>query len=57
MTNDRLSELLRDANPVTREPTRPIDDAWDDIVAGLNRVQSSSMPTRRRFKLLRTRSR
>lgn len=46
MTNDRLSELLRDANPVTREPTRPIDIAWDQIVAGDRHMRFSPAPRR-----------
>jgi hypothetical protein len=57
MTNDRLPELLRDANPVTREPKRPIDDAWDDIVAGREHVRKASTPASRRTAALRSRPR
>jgi hypothetical protein len=53
MTNDRLSELVRSANPVVREPTRPTDVAWSEIVSGHERARATT-PPRRRARLLRT---
>jgi hypothetical protein len=55
MINDRLSELLRDANPVTREPTRPIEVAWDEIVAGYEHMRIS--PSTRRITTVHRRRR
>jgi len=54
MPNDQLSDLLRDANPVTREPTRSIDDAWNEIVSGHNHSRISSNPSRHRTRMVRT---
>jgi hypothetical protein len=48
MANKRLSELLRNANPVTREPSRPMNAAWDDIVTG-HRAQKMSSPAPRKM--------
>jgi len=33
MPDEQISEMIRNANPVTREPTRPIDEAWNELVA------------------------
>jgi hypothetical protein len=42
MPNDRFSDLIRNANPVTQEPTRSMDDAWNDIVAAQGRAHPRS---------------
>ena len=47
MANEHLSELLRNANPVTREPTRPMDAAWDEIVIGHQSVRMSTARPRK----------
>jgi hypothetical protein len=46
--------MLRDANPVTREPTRPIDVAWEEVVAGHEHVRKASTSSTRRITALRT---
>ena len=50
MPNDRISELLRDANPVTSDPNRPTDVAWDDIVAAHEKGRLSSTRYRSHVK-------
>ena len=42
MSNDRIADLLRNANPVTGEPRRPIDAAWNAILAMQREVPSDS---------------
>jgi hypothetical protein len=54
MPNERLSELVRDANPVTRDPTRPVDVAWGQIVAGYAHSRVPSTSIARRTTRLRT---
>src|ERR1700688_3971461 len=56
MPDIRISELLRDANPVTSEPTRPIHLAWDEIVAAHKHSRISS-PSRHRTGMLRSHQR
>ncbi len=51
MPNDRFSELIRNANPVTQEPTRSMDDAWNDVVAAQGRERPTFMGKRRRTPL------
>jgi hypothetical protein len=51
MPNDRFSDLIRNANPVTQEPTRLMDDAWNDIVAAQGRAHSRFIGKRRRTPL------
>jgi len=48
VSNDRVADLLRNANPVTGEPRRPIDDAWDAILAAQREVPLESTGTMRR---------
>jgi photosystem II stability/assembly factor-like uncharacterized protein len=48
MSNDRVADLLRNANPVTGEPRRPIDDAWNDIIAAQREARSESTSSMRR---------
>lgn len=57
MPNDRIIDLLRNANPVTREPTRPINDAWDDIVAAQRRGRPALTGTPRRTPVVWTQPR
>jgi hypothetical protein len=57
MTNDQLVELIRDANPVTREPSRPADVAWNEIVTAHERTRSTVTSPRRRATALTTRPR
>jgi hypothetical protein len=56
MTNDRLSELVRGANPVVREPMRLADVAWSEIVSVHERARTTTTP-RLRAPALRTSSR
>jgi len=51
MPNDRFSDLIRNANPVTQEPTRSMDDAWNDIVAAQGRAHVTFVDKRRRSPL------
>jgi photosystem II stability/assembly factor-like uncharacterized protein len=51
MPNDRFADVLRSANPVTREPTRSIDDAWNDIVATQGRERPARPGSRRRTSM------
>src|ERR1035437_6660326 len=51
MPNDRFSDLIRSANPVTQEPTRSMDDAWNDIVGARGRAHPRFIGKRRRTPL------
>jgi photosystem II stability/assembly factor-like uncharacterized protein len=51
MANEQLSELLRNANPVTRDPSRSVELAWVDIVAG-HRTRMPSTATQKRVTSL-----
>lgn len=51
MPNDRFSDLIRNANPVTQEPTRSVDDTWNDIVAAQGHSQPTLIGKRRRTPL------
>jgi len=51
MPNDRFSDLIRHANPVTQEPPRLMDDAWSDIVAAQGRAHPTFDGERRRTRL------
>jgi len=55
MTNDQLAELIRAANPVSREPSRSADAAWNEIVAAHERTGSTVTSPRRRMAVLTTR--
>ena len=57
MPNDRFSDLIRLANPVTQEPMRSTEDAWNDIVAVQGRAQPTLIGRRRRTSLTWTRPR
>lgn len=51
MPNDRFSDLIRNANPVTKEPTRSMEDAWNDIVAAQGRARPTFVDKRSRSPL------
>ena len=38
MLDEQTSEMIRDANPVMGEPTRSIDDAWNELAATRERA-------------------
>jgi hypothetical protein len=57
MPNDRFSDLIRNANPVTHEPTRSMDEAWNDIVAAQGRACPAFIGKRRRTSLTWTKPR
>jgi hypothetical protein len=48
MPIERFSDLIRNANPVTQEPTRSMDDAWNDVVAAQGRPDPTFIGKRRR---------
>jgi hypothetical protein len=51
MPNERFSNLIRNANPVTQEPTRSMDDVWNDVVAAQGGAQPTFIGKRRRTQL------
>jgi len=57
MTNERLTELIRDVNPVTHEPSRPVDVAWGVIVSAHEDSRSTPTPSRHRTSALRMKPR
>jgi hypothetical protein len=57
MSNDRFSDLIRHANPVTKQPPRSIDEAWSDIVTGQVRAHPTIANERQRSRMTWTGSR
>jgi photosystem II stability/assembly factor-like uncharacterized protein len=51
MTNDRLIDVIRRANPVTRGPALSVDAAWGDIVERLVHRRSLYAPPQRRMNI------
>jgi hypothetical protein len=51
MPNERFSDLIRNANPVTQEPTRSMDDVWNDVVAAQRRAHPTFIGKLRRTPL------